>query len=869
MHKLTSVLLLAFALQSANLGATVRYVLSGTVGSGASWADASGDLRATLARARAGDEVWVGPGTFAPTTCGPCTRADKLVSFVLPKGVRLRGGFRGTESDTSQRVPTAAATVLSGRISRAGAGDVDAFTILTVTDPTAGTLLERLNFLGGTAVEDGHGLSDPIVSGAQVDVMFSAGVSGGELSVVGCAFAGGRSLGYGGAVYVNADDGGRSRVVFRECRFDDNASETGGGAVYVSAQRGGHDLSAFEGCDFRQNTAGAEGGGALILSGAEGGRVTARVIDCEFVANRSPTGNGGAVRVVAIRGAAGAAFAKTRFEGNAAIFGGAFDFDARFGGVGSPDFREVAFVGNRGDAGGGGFYSDTNGGGSSDPSFERCVFRANRCEGSGGALYFNAFEGRSLPRLTDCRIEENTVGLYGGGIYNFGRGGVLRPTLINTVIARNRASSAGGIYALGSERGDASATIINCAFVNNRAAVGGALYSNANDQEGRSAPTVINTIFQGNQAPTGHTLRNVYGRPTLAYCSFDRPDCEALRSGVGAQQTCGPGNLFGVPDVFVDTATGDYRLRADARVVDAGSADTLLARGTYYDLDSNARFRGATVDMGPIELASSPLNWSVKASRVDSVACVGEAIRLSATLSAAFPVTTAWSFGESRLSTELATSVQASPTAGTRTYVITAAAYGERLRDSITVTVLPTRPTSLAIDDTALRDTLIVGRAYRVATNRTPARPDDVVVWRTASGGTLATADVLDFVPPAVGRDSLLAEVIHGGTCPSPRVRTAAVAFVAKLLDTGLTEAGGAATCWVTPSPAGDVLVVGGLPAKPATIVVLDIMGRPVSRRVTDGEARVELAVGALAAGVYVVAVEINGGGVARVFVRK
>jgi hypothetical protein len=64
-------------------------------GSGRSWQDPRNDLRAALAAAAGGGEVWVLRG---PIPADP--------AFDVPSGVRLRGGFIGTENAPEERVLT-------------------------------------------------------------------------------------------------------------------------------------------------------------------------------------------------------------------------------------------------------------------------------------------------------------------------------------------------------------------------------------------------------------------------------------------------------------------------------------------------------------------------------------------------------------------------------------------------------------------------------------------------------------------------------------------------------------------------------------------------------------------------------------------
>jgi hypothetical protein len=84
---------------------------TGGLQNGSTWADAFTDLQAALAVAQYGDEVWVAEGTYLPT---PGT--DRHRSFDLKNGVRLLGGFGGTEDSAQQRDWALRPTRLSGNI---------------------------------------------------------------------------------------------------------------------------------------------------------------------------------------------------------------------------------------------------------------------------------------------------------------------------------------------------------------------------------------------------------------------------------------------------------------------------------------------------------------------------------------------------------------------------------------------------------------------------------------------------------------------------------------------------------------------------------------------------------------------------------
>jgi len=77
---------------------------------GSSWQDAFADLQDALTVAQAGDEIWVAAGAYKPDG----GTGERTMSFVVPSGVQLYGGFVGTEQFLSKRDWVAHETILSG-----------------------------------------------------------------------------------------------------------------------------------------------------------------------------------------------------------------------------------------------------------------------------------------------------------------------------------------------------------------------------------------------------------------------------------------------------------------------------------------------------------------------------------------------------------------------------------------------------------------------------------------------------------------------------------------------------------------------------------------------------------------------------------
>ncbi|AXJ01451.1 Concanavalin A-like lectin/glucanases superfamily protein [Cyclonatronum proteinivorum] len=113
---------LAFA--QAGYAQQVIFVKASATGAndGSSWQDAFTQLQPAIDAATAADQIWVAGGTYFPTQ-QRIAGVNRSRSFVIPSskdGLRLFGGFAGTETQLSQRVnPQAHVSRLSGDMNQA------------------------------------------------------------------------------------------------------------------------------------------------------------------------------------------------------------------------------------------------------------------------------------------------------------------------------------------------------------------------------------------------------------------------------------------------------------------------------------------------------------------------------------------------------------------------------------------------------------------------------------------------------------------------------------------------------------------------------------------------------------------------------
>ncbi|MGQ0628352.1 MAG: FG-GAP-like repeat-containing protein, partial [Phycisphaerales bacterium] len=301
----------------------VLYVRRAATGSnnGASWSDAfsgpTGVARAIdLANTSPGQftEIWVAAGHYTPAEPGQIA-AD---GFVLTSGLRLLGGFNGSESAAGQADPAANVTVLSADINGDDAGGLNlrdnsasVINVKAVGDPT---YIDGFTITGGNAPDEGGGIAQlpgrPLQVRRCIITGNRAAIRGGGAAlyegaeVVDCVFSNNQAP-YGAAIGRPANVSDARAPVVRSTRFEHNTAELSGGAVI---------FGTYTDCDFVRNSAGTSGGAAGV---GEGGIGSVRVVNsrffgntagaggavssfgsfdnCLFVGNRATTGNGGAM----------------------------------------------------------------------------------------------------------------------------------------------------------------------------------------------------------------------------------------------------------------------------------------------------------------------------------------------------------------------------------------------------------------------------------------------------------------------------------------------------------------------------------------------------------------------------------------------
>jgi hypothetical protein len=177
---------------------------TGAIQDGVSWATPMSDLQMALSFSENGTSLWITEGIYKPTTT-----PDRNISFNIPSGVKLYGGFEGNEATIQERNNNLE-TILSGDIGTENNASDNSYHVLTVLDAANTPLLDRLT------IKDGYASNQPL--------SFSSDIA--SKSTITMPSSGGSTI-YterGGGIYIK-----NSSPLITNCKIQNNAGTSGGG----------------------------------------------------------------------------------------------------------------------------------------------------------------------------------------------------------------------------------------------------------------------------------------------------------------------------------------------------------------------------------------------------------------------------------------------------------------------------------------------------------------------------------------------------------------------------------------------------------------------------------------------------------------
>ncbi|TKC63648.1 DUF1565 domain-containing protein [Pedobacter hiemivivus] len=534
-----------------NDGATRWHVKGNATGAnnGADWTNGLTRLQSALGMAKSGDEIWVAKGVYTPAGHVDST-------FNLVSGVKLYGGFAGTETLLSQRIADANGKFTLNNAELHGSG-VNKHVVSSITLMSVETLLDGFTISGGNA-------TIAAVYGTGIFTL-AAAINGTYKNLI---IKNNTGATLGGGMYNLA-----TAIKLENVHFEGNTatlSSRYGGGLY----NGGAN-AILNNVTFRGNQA-IQGGGMHNAA------ANVTINNAVFENNSATAIGGGLVNTVA-----GLILNNVVFENNDATQAG-----GGFSNGGLATLTDVTFKSNRAGTTGGGISS------TAVLTIDRGLFINNSSVQHGGGIFTNT--GGTL-NFTNVAFSRNavtsTAGFFGGGMYiGTGTNNIVNATFSKNTVARTALNSGAGLY-----RAAGTVNVYNSIFWGNTQGTG------LSDQLNTGVSSVSNSTIEDGYA-TGSAI--LVGDPLFTDAANDDLTLKtgALAIDKGNNAAVGTTkDIEGNPRIYnsiVDHGAYENQGGASLKI-------TPLTLGTIT--------RGALVDIQMVATGGTgPFTWSILTGELPS-----------------------------------------------------------------------------------------------------------------------------------------------------------------------------------------------------------------------------------------------------------
>ena len=344
---------------------------TGTTQDGSSWENAM-TLEDALTASTTGDQIWIAAGTYLRTTlatAGAATAEERALSFTIPTGISVYGGFEGDETSFTPDDPNTPANE--------DTRDRNA---------TTGDLMHKTTLSGDLADDDGTDTEDAGYADTRDDNSNTVvRITSANVTINGLTIEAGQegtnrdNTNYGAGIYADAV----TPITIEECTFETNrgsdARSRGGAAQFQSP-------ATLRNCVFKNNFAGNDA--ALLL--LEGGTLEG----CTFTTNMA-NGYGGGLHALSST-ANPLTLENCAFTGNSATDGGGAYFS-----TGTPILINCIFTDNNAGQEGGGAYFRSGG------TAINATLYNNTADNDGGGIYADFEENGTIFSLRNSLLISN------------------------------------------------------------------------------------------------------------------------------------------------------------------------------------------------------------------------------------------------------------------------------------------------------------------------------------------------------------------------------------------------------------------------------------------------------------------------------
>lgn len=576
----------------------VNLNIQGGQQTGLDWVNAIPTIQAALTLANQGDEIWVAKGVYYPTTT-----TDRAISIVLKQGVKLYGGFTGSETTLEQRNFAQNETILSGNIGDPTIHTDNSYNIVTGQGLDSATCLD--GFILRHAYANGPG--SILTQGGALTLKTNAQAPLTCPLIRNCRFEYNYTTGSGAGLSCQWNSDGVVCPVLQNCRFQFNVAQQSGGAVFKRGPSPATHPFRAEGCIFNDNRAlyGNWGGGGVYLQDPSGTIILRR---CIFERDSALGGMGGALYYGVLAGPGVLQLDSCIFRDNRADDGAGFAYDE----IDQSLADNIPFtcrmnacifeknVTRSGDGAAFIFYALDNS--LMQLYVDNCIIRDNRNNSSATCsfesrknsnVFISVRNSLFIGNLSTGSPNNNTFAL------NYGTTGKCRAVIENCIFARNGAGISGLIA--NSAGGCIESTITNCTFFNNGQFIINKSWSeNFNDSTFYDDMYISNCIFWERTQPDRLFSDNNFMTWQMDGYFIDHVLVNQPKNlSIGL----GPNVLYETYPMFADTQNYDFRLLPCSPAVNFGTNQAVA--GMLSDISGNPRIFGDTVDLGAHETQDS------------------------------------------------------------------------------------------------------------------------------------------------------------------------------------------------------------------------------------------------------------------------